>query len=179
LTNQTGASNFGRISAHKWEEGGAVFGAGRLKEERRKPMSNRMLNMSVAAVLAAGVATASTVASAMPLADALAIKNAAGTDVQKVWGRGFGWGLGAGLLGGAIIGSALARPYYYGPYYPYYGPAYYPPPAYGPGYYPAPAYGPGYPGPADGGNGCARRYKSYDPASGTFLGHDGARHPCP
>jgi hypothetical protein len=26
---------------------------------------------------------------------------------------------------------------------------------------------------------CASRCKSYDPATGTFLGHDGARHPCP
>jgi hypothetical protein len=26
---------------------------------------------------------------------------------------------------------------------------------------------------------CARRYHSYDPASGTFLGNDGARHYCP
>jgi len=26
---------------------------------------------------------------------------------------------------------------------------------------------------------CARRYRSYDPASGTFLGLDGYRHPCP
>ena len=25
---------------------------------------------------------------------------------------------------------------------------------------------------------CAQRYRSYDPASGTFLGYDGARHPC-
>ena len=25
---------------------------------------------------------------------------------------------------------------------------------------------------------CARRYRSYDPASGTFLGRDGLRHPC-
>jgi hypothetical protein len=25
---------------------------------------------------------------------------------------------------------------------------------------------------------CARRYHSYDPASGTFLGYDGNRHPC-
>jgi hypothetical protein len=63
--------------------------------------------------------------------------------------------------------------------------------AYGPGY-----YGPGY---YDGGYGyyddsapvvveaapdgdasyCAQRYKSYDPSSGTFLGYDGLRHPCP
>jgi hypothetical protein len=25
---------------------------------------------------------------------------------------------------------------------------------------------------------CAQRYKSYDPASGTYLGRDGLRHPC-
>lgn len=26
---------------------------------------------------------------------------------------------------------------------------------------------------------CARRYRSYDPRSGTFIGADGYRHPCP
>ena len=26
---------------------------------------------------------------------------------------------------------------------------------------------------------CMQRYRSYDPASGTFLGYDGIRHPCP
>jgi hypothetical protein len=26
---------------------------------------------------------------------------------------------------------------------------------------------------------CAQRFKSYDPASGTYLGYDGMRHPCP
>jgi hypothetical protein len=38
------------------------------------------------------------------------------------------------------------------------------------------------PGYAYGGGGsayCAQRYRSYDPASGTFLGYDGLRHPCP
>lgn len=25
---------------------------------------------------------------------------------------------------------------------------------------------------------CAGRYRSYDPASGTYLGYDGRRHPC-
>jgi hypothetical protein len=28
-------------------------------------------------------------------------------------------------------------------------------------------------------NYCAQRYRSYDPASGTYLGYDGLRHPCP
>ena len=26
---------------------------------------------------------------------------------------------------------------------------------------------------------CMQRFKSYDPASGTYLGYDGQRHPCP
>jgi len=133
-------------------------------------MFKRTLNLSVAALTVLGVAAVSNVASAVPFAAPLAIENAAGTDVETVWGRGFGWGVGAGLLGGAIIGGALAAPYYYrAPYY--YGPGYYPPPAYGPGYYPAPA--------GDAAAYCASRYKSYDPASGTFLGHDGVRHHCP
>jgi len=136
--------------------------------KRRKPMSKRMLNISVATVLMAGVAVASNVASAAPFADALAIKKAAATNVETVrWGRGFGWGFGAGLLGGAIIGGALTSPYYYG------GPYYYGAPYYGPGYYPAPGYE------GDGAAYCARRYRSYDPATGTFLGYDGVRHPCP
>ena len=28
------------------------------------------------------------------------------------------------------------------------------------------------------GSACAQRYRSYDPASGTYLGYDGNRHPC-
>ncbi len=26
---------------------------------------------------------------------------------------------------------------------------------------------------------CSQRFKSYDPGSGTYLGYDGQRHPCP
>ena len=26
---------------------------------------------------------------------------------------------------------------------------------------------------------CSQRYRSYDPSSGTYLGYDGERHPCP
>jgi hypothetical protein len=26
---------------------------------------------------------------------------------------------------------------------------------------------------------CVQRVRSYDPASGTYLGYDGLRHPCP
>jgi len=31
---------------------------------------------------------------------------------------------------------------------------------------------------APNGSYCAQRYRSYDPASGTYMGYDGRRHPC-
>jgi hypothetical protein len=96
-------------------------------EERRLSMFQRMLKLSVA-VLAAGIAVVSNAASAVPYVDALAIKNAAGTNIEMVWGRGFVWGFGPGVLGGAIVGGALAAPYYrYGYGYPYGGYSYYGP----------------------------------------------------
>lgn len=129
-------------------------------------MSKLVLNISVIAVIAAGVAVASDTASATPLAGALAIGKAAKTDVVPVWGRGFWWGFGPAFVGGAVIGGALAAPYYY-PYY------------YGPPYPYPPAYGPGYPAPGNTVAACASRYRSYDPSTRTFLGYDGVRHPCP
>ena len=99
------------------------------------------------------------------------------------WHHGGGWGWGgaaAGFAAGALIGSAAAAgpyygaPYYYGGYgyaapYPYDDYDEYDAP-----YGAAPAYG-------GGGDDayCAQRFKSYDPSSGTYLGYDGARHPCP
>jgi BA14K-like protein len=142
-------------------------------------MSNHR-KLAVALLGAAGIALTATSASAMPATHALALKNAAPGAVENVRWRGWGWGLG-GFAAGAIIGSAIAAPYYYGGPYPYgYYPAYpaYPPP---PAYYGGPAYGgPAYAGPAGGdASYCAQRYKSYDPATGTYLGYDGQRHPCP
>ena len=67
-------------------------------------------------------------------------------------------GVAAGIIGGAILGGMLAAPYY-GYDGPYYGRYY------------------GY-----GGNAvayCMQRFRSYDPGSGTYLGYDGYRHPCP
>ena len=94
------------------------------------------------------------------------------------WHHGGGWGgAAAGFAAGALIGGAVAG----GPYYGGYG--------YGPGYAydDGPDYGYDYaPGPVvverSGGGGvayCEQRYHSYDPSSGTFLGYDGMRHPCP
>ena len=68
-----------------------------------------------------------------------------------------------GLIAGALIGGALAAPYC--------APGYYPGPVYG-----VPAYGPP---PGDTIAYCMQRFRSYDPASGTYLGYDGYRHPCP
>lgn len=93
-------------------------------------------------------------------------------------GGGAAAGLGIGLAAGALIGGAIAAgssPYYYGPGYGYGygGPAYYPAPA---PVVVAPPYGYG------GGDAeayCMQRYRSYDPASGTYLNYDGNRYPCP
>ena len=90
-------------------------------------------------------------------------------------GYGPGYGIGAGaaaLATGALIGGAIASR--------------------DQGYYPVqtyPAYSdPGYvysdAGPTVYNNGgsvayCEQTYTSYDPASGSYLGYDGFRHPCP
>jgi hypothetical protein len=51
-------------------------------------------------------------------------------------------------------------------------------------YYPGYAYGPAYGlAPEIAGTGavayCEARFRSYNPATGTYLGYDGLRHPCP
>jgi len=98
-------------------------------------------------------------------------------------GAGIGLGLGLGLaagVGGAIIGAT--QPYGYSGYAPGYG--YGPGYAYAPGYDYAPGYeyAPGYDQGYAGGNEvayCQQRFRSYDPGSGTYIGFDGVRHPCP
>jgi hypothetical protein len=70
-----------------------------------------------------------------------------------------------------LIGSAAAAassPYYYDEPYAY-------------GYQPDVVYDEGYAAYGSGRDDayCSRRFRSYDPASGTYLGYDGERHPCP
>jgi hypothetical protein len=79
---------------------------------------------------------------------------------HRHWGGGGYWpyvGFGTGLALGYGLGAA---PYYAGDYY-------------AGGYYAG-----GYAG-NDAVAYCMSRFQSYDPASGTYLGYDGLRHPCP
>jgi hypothetical protein len=74
-----------------------------------------------------------------------------------------------------VIGGALASSSY-GYYDPYYGSSY---GYYDDGYYDDGAVAVAPPPGDDSAAYCMQRYKSYDPASGTYLGYDGQRHPCP
>jgi hypothetical protein len=132
-------------------------------------MSTSLRILTVSALLATGLAQFSGTALAAPIGEPLAIAKAIPSSIEPVYWRGNGWGWGApvvgGLIAGAIIGGALSAPYY--------APGYYYP---GPAYYGAPVYGPP---PGDAIAYCMRRFRSYDPGSGTYLGNDGYRHPCP
>jgi hypothetical protein len=84
-----------------------------------------------------------------------------------------------GAVAGALVGGAIASQSY----------GYYGGPAYAPGYYDDQGQyddqGPVAVVPDSGGGGddavayCMQTYRSYDPRSGTYLGNDGFRHPCP
>jgi hypothetical protein len=89
------------------------------------------------------------------------------------WQGGYRRHRGGGFWPGVAVGAAIGSSYgYYGS--DYYDPSYYDD-SYG--YYDdsTVAVAP------EGGDAsyCAQRYRSYDPASGTYLGYDGQRHPCP
>jgi hypothetical protein len=132
-------------------------------------MSTSLRIHAASALLASSFVVLAGAAHAGPIGEPLAITKAVSSVTQSVQWRGGGWGWGpaiaGGIIGGAIVGGALAAPY---------GPGYY-----GPGYYGAPppvAYGPP---PGDAIAYCTQRFRSFDPSSGTYLGNDGYRHPCP
>ena len=130
----------------------------------------RSFRVLAASAVIAAVTISAIAVHAAPIGQPLAIKNnLPSVQVEQVqWRRGGwgGWGWGGPFVAGAIVGGALAAPYYYGPG-PYYGPRYYEEPVYDA---PPPGGAEAY---------CARRFKSYDPATGTYLGNDKRRHPCP
>jgi BA14K-like protein len=104
--------------------------------------------------------------------------NFAGRGGGRFAGGGYrhGYGRGVGFAGGWAVGDGFGYGYDDG----YYGDGYYADNGYSDGGY-------GYDNGlyyvasdnqrADSGY-YAQRYKSYDPASGTYLGYDGLRHPC-
>jgi BA14K-like protein len=162
--------------------------------------------LAVAGLAASAMSFASP-AGAAPIAAPSSLQNAGTSSVESVRWRGRGWGWAPGVVAGAIIGGAIAatQPWNWG--YAYDGYAY--DPGYGYGYAPGYAYAPRYayspdyayapggyaPGYSDyayapggyttgySGGGdiayCSQRFRSYDRASGTYLGYDGQRHSCP
>ena len=132
--------------------------------------------MTLAALILATLPSLLTPVAAAPTVWLTGLQTTAAPSLDAVqyrrgWGRHGGGGVGAGiglgiagaLIGGAIIGATQPRDDYG-----------YPPGYYGPGY----VAGPGYIG-DDAVGYCMQRYRSYDAASGTYLGFDGYRHPCP
>jgi uncharacterized membrane protein len=99
-----------------------------------------------------------TCAAALALSATAVLATAAPASAQ----RSFGW------YGGPVYGDDEGNAYDRG----YVDPGY----AYDRGYDPGYAYGTA-PGSDDAY--CAQRFRSYDPASGTYLGYDGLRHSCP
>jgi hypothetical protein len=122
--------------------------------------------------------------------------NFAGRGFAQRGGRGFGRDVGfaaGAAAAGVATGAAIAAGGYSDP--SYYGGDNY---AYDPNYDDSYAYDNGatfatglpivtfgQPAPVEGpmvasgdASYCAQRYRSYDPASGTYLGFDGLRHPC-
>lgn len=91
-----------------------------------------------------------------------------GPRFRRGGGRGaaIGAGIAAGILGGIAAGALMNRPAYAAPE---------------PVYEPAPAYGaPVYRAPGGGGvEYCMRRYRSYNPNTGTYIGLDGMERACP
>jgi len=142
-------------------------------------MFSSVQKLTATFVMATSLASVSSLALAAPVTNASAIRNAKPATVETV--RWWGWGApAAAFVAGGLIGGALAAPYYYGAYGPYYpGPYYYPGPGpYYPGPYAAAPAAPAYSS-AGGDSYCAQRFRSYDPSTGTYMGYDGQRHPCP
>ena len=94
------------------------------------------------------------------------------------YGRG-GYGVGVGaaaLAAGVIIGGAMQpnQGYYSDESYPVYSD-----PLYSDQSAPYDDAGPQLVNDGDSTAYCQQTYRSYDPVSGTYLGYDGLRHPCP
>jgi hypothetical protein len=93
------------------------------------------------------------------IAMAAELQNSLVHEARSRRGAAVAAGVLGGLAVGAMIGAATAAP---------------PPPPPPPGYYD----GRGYYVDDDWYAYCASKYRSFDPATGTFMGYDGIRRPC-
>lgn len=138
-------------------------------------MRMKIVPLALGLCLAAGALSMSSPAAAAPAGNpgiSDVIRNELVQDVQwrryghygprgRYWGHRYrGDAVAAGVIGGLALGAMLGAA------------ASAPPP-------PPPA---AYYEPDDGDDEwlayCASKYRSFDPASGTYLGYDGLRHPC-
>ena len=87
------------------------------------------------------------------------------------YGGGYHRHRGGGFWPGVAIGVGVGSTYGYYGSPSYYDDSY--------GYYDDSAVAAAPPSDDDAVAYCMQRYRSYDPASGTYLGNDGLRHPCP
>ncbi|MDA9421309.1 BA14K family protein [Bradyrhizobium sp. CCBAU 53380] len=154
--------------------GGGNFGAG---------AAMRPSGGSFAARTAMRPSGGSFVAGAMPRQSlSPSFSGTRGVATAGNWRGGSNWsghhwhhrrgGFWPGFAAGAAIGGLGSYAYYGGGYGYYDDPYYY-------GYYDEPTVAVVQDGGGDSAAYCAQRFKSYDPASGTYLGYDGQRHPCP
>ena len=136
-------------------------------------MGKSKLTVAAALLASAVMTSASIAAPAVSPAATAGVSKAASTQLQQVrdwrgghrggWrhhgGRGWGWGAGA-----AAAGLLLTAPLWAG--------------AYDNGYYDD-GYGSDYAYEGSGVARCEATFKSFDPGSGTYMGYDGIRRPCP
>ena len=125
----------------------------------------------LAVVLTVGASSLAAPANAAPITAPASLQNAAMSSVESVqWRRGWrGRAWGPGIAAGLIVGGAIAASQPWGGY-GYAAPGY--------AYTPGPGYATGY-GEGNDVAYCQQRFRSYDPSTGTYLGYDGLRHPCP
>jgi BA14K-like protein len=164
----TGAGNFGGMRA-----GGPAFAGSQANFRGAQANANVVARPNVTAGPSANVA-------ARPGGEQFARGGYGRGEFRGDRDRGFGTG--AGFAAGVVAGSALGYggygygygydPYWYGDDYAfdtgYYDPGF----AVSQAVVPAEVAGPDS-------SWCAAHYRSYDPATGTYLGFDGLRHPCP
>jgi hypothetical protein len=130
------------------------------------PVSRRI---SIAVLVAVAAAFFADHASSTAFNNAFAIRTAAPVVIATVQCCGLEWDRSDCCDETGYFGGTLVAPYYV------------------PGavyvdrrqYYLAPGVDAGPPVDAEAVAYCARRFRSYDPRSGTYLGKDGYRHPCP